>query len=68
MKTLSNYQKAKRNLKEVSQIAKSQCEGDKPRIRMIINDTVHFCSLEYNLSDYERDLLSNYACTLHPKN
>ena len=68
MKTLSNYQRAKKNLKEVSQMAKSQCEGDKPRIRMIINDTVHFYSSEYSLSEHEINLLSNYACTLHPKN
>jgi hypothetical protein len=68
MKSLSNYQKAKRNLKEVSEMAKSQCEGDKPRIRMIINDSAYFLSTEYNLSDYEKDLLSNYTCTLHPKN
>ncbi len=66
MKNLSNYQQAKRDLKEVSKMAKSQYESDKPLRRMIINDNVHFFSIDYNLSEYQLKLLSNYSCTLHP--
>jgi hypothetical protein len=68
MKTISNYQKARRNLKDVSDMAKSQFSTDKPMIRQIINDSVHYQAKEYNLSEYETNLLSNYACKLHPKN
>lgn len=67
MKHLSNYQIAKSTLKSVSLDAKAQHRTDKPLIRMIINDTVDSISRDLKLSDYQRDLLSNYACTLHPK-
>ena len=65
MKT-SNYQKAKNSLKTTSKMAKSQFKTDKPMIRQIINDSVHFLSIEYDLTEPKRDLLANYACTLHP--
>lgn len=68
MKKYTNYQTAKRSLKSTSEMAKSQYSTDKPAIRMIINDSVDFLSKELNLSEYERDLLSNYAVKLHPKN
>lgn len=31
------------------------------------NDTVDSLSKDYNLSERQRDMLSNYACKLHPK-
>ena len=65
MKTITNYQIAKNTLKVVSLDAKSQYRNDKPMIRMIINDTTDEIYLK--LSDYQRNLLSNYACKLHPK-
>lgn len=68
MKTISSYQQAKRNLKDVSDMAKSQFSTDKPMIRQIINDSVHLNASNYNLSEYHVNLLSNYACKLHPKN
>ena len=62
------YKTAKENLKEVSKQAKRDFTNDLPAIRMIINDEVDTLSKDYNLSEYQRNLLSNYACKLHPKN
>tara|TARA_R110000822_G_scaffold107427_6_gene236112 strand:+ start:603 stop:800 length:198 start_codon:yes stop_codon:yes gene_type:complete len=65
---MTNYQKAKNNLKETSLMAKNQFPTDKPMIRQIINDSTHnICSL-YDLSEQRQSLLHDYACTLHPKN
>jgi len=66
MKTISKYQEAKRMLKMLSIEVKQNYPNDKPYIRMIINDEVDFLSKDLNLSDYQRNLLSNYACKLHP--
>ncbi len=65
---MTNYQSAKTNLKQVAQGAKKEFKNDKPAQRMIINDTVDALCKNLNLSDYNRNLLSNYACKLHPKN
>jgi hypothetical protein len=63
------YQKAKIVLQETAKMAKSQFPTDKPAIRQIINDSADdICRNYYNLTDYEQNLLHNYACTLHPKN
>lgn len=66
MKT-TNYQQAKNELKEAARQAKNYYTSDKPAIRQIINDTADSICKSMNLSEYQRDLLSNYACTLHPK-
>ena len=66
MKT--TYQQAKNSLKNTANMAKSQFSNDKPMIRQIINDSVDFLCKELRLSEYQRNLLSNYACNLHPKN
>jgi hypothetical protein len=66
MKSISNYQIAKSTLKSVSLDAKSQYRNDKPMVRMIINDTVDSISRDLKLNDYQINLLSNYACKLHP--
>lgn len=65
---MTNYQKAKQNLKDTADMAKSQFSDDKPMIRAIINDSIDNIVSEYDLNDSKRDLLCNYACTLHPKN
>jgi len=61
------YKTAKMNLKEVAIDAKKRFKTDKPMIRQIINDTADSICKNMQLSEYQRDLLSNYACTLHPK-
>lgn len=68
MKTNTDYQHAKTFLKETAKTAKSEYKNDKPAQRMIINDTVDFLCKNYQFSEYKRDLLSLYACKLHPKN
>ncbi len=68
MKTKTEYQNAKDFLKLTAKTAKSEYKNDKPAQRMIINDTVDQLCKNYNFSDYKRDLLSLYACKLHPKN
>ena len=62
------YQTAKQSIKEIAKKAKQNYTNDLPAIRMIINDEVDYLCKNYNLTDYQRSLLSNYACTLHPKN
>lgn len=68
MKTISKYQQAKISLKNVSIRLKENYSTDKPLIRQGINDFANYLFRDYNLSDYQRNLLSNYACSLHPKN
>lgn len=67
MKTISNYQQAKRRLKNITVESKTLFNNDKPKIRMIINDSADYISKDLNLSEHQRNLLSNYACKLHPK-
>ena len=64
----TNYQQAKKELKEIAKNAKIQFPKDKPAQRMIINDTVDFICKDYKFSEYKSYLLSLYACKLHPKN
>lgn len=61
------YQIAKQSLKEIAKEAKQNYTNDLPAIRMIINDEVDNLCKDYKLTDYQRSLLSNYACKLHPK-
>jgi hypothetical protein len=68
MKTVTLYQQVKNALKNVAIEEKKNNPKDKPKIRMIINNYVDYLSREYNITDYQRNLLSNYACKLHPKN
>ena len=68
MKTKTEYQNAKDFLKFAAKTAKTEYKNDKPAQRMIINDTVDFLCKNYQFSEYKRDLLSLFACKLHPKN
>ena len=63
------YKKAKEVLKGTADMAKSQFSSDKPMIREIINGSADdICKDRYfNLSEDQKNLLHNYACTLHPK-
>tara|TARA_R110000851_G_scaffold166854_1_gene312436 strand:- start:128 stop:328 length:201 start_codon:yes stop_codon:yes gene_type:complete len=64
----TRYQFAKQELKNISKSAKNQFPNDKPAIRQIINDGANHLILNYDLSEHQIILLSNYAGTLHPKN
>ena len=63
---ITNYKIAKDTLKSISLEAKSEFRNDKPAVRQIINDSVDSISRDLNLTNREIDLLSNYACKLHP--
>lgn len=65
---MTKYQQAKQTLKNVADEVKKTDSTDKPLIRMVINDEVDALNRHYELSEYQRNLLSNYACKLHPKN
>jgi len=65
---MTNYQLAKNDLKAISLEAKANYPNDKPAIRMIINDSVQYLSIEYRLHEHQIFKLSDYACKLHPKN
>ena len=62
----TQYQKAKEDLKSISQWAKIKFPTDKPAIRQIINDNTHALCSDYDLNDKKQSMLHNYACTLHP--
>jgi hypothetical protein len=64
---MKNYQQAKQKLKEIAKIAKKEKPTDKPYIRQSINDSSYFIGKDLQLTEYQKDLLSNYACKLHPK-
>ena len=66
MKT--NYQQAKDQLKQASKVFKKDFGTDKPAIRMCINDTCDYICryYSYRLTDYQKNLLHNYVCKLHP--
>ena len=62
------HQQAKNELRQIAKEAKGQYPTDKPAIRQIINDSADGICRSMRLSEYRRNLLANYACTLHPKN
>lgn len=62
---MTNYQSSKSMLRAHSEYVKVQFIGDKPAIRESINDYAYMISKDYDLSNYQRNLLANYACTLH---
>lgn len=64
---MTTYKIAKENLKETAREVKRAFKNDNPLIRMVINDEADSLSKDLNLSEYQRNLLSNYACKLHPK-
>lgn len=64
---MTNYQNAKRLLKERATFIKKEYPKDKPLQREVINNHLDWLCKNYQFSDYQRDLLSNYACKLHPK-
>ena len=67
----TKYSIAKNILLGISRDAKSEHRGDKPMIRMIINDSCDQICRGYlghgDLTDCQQNLLHRYACTLHPK-
>jgi hypothetical protein len=66
MKTQTNYQEAKKRLKAISIEAKKRFKRDKPAICQIINESSFFIGQDFNLSEYKKNLLSNYASNLQP--
>ena len=67
MKTTTNYHQCKKYLKNTSKDIKVLFPNDKPKQRTILNDTADYLCKSHNLTDYARNLLANYTCTLHPK-
>jgi len=65
---MTQYQEMKSMLRSHAEYVSVQFRGDKPAIRQSINDYTDSICKDYKASEYHRDLLSNYACKLHPKN
>jgi len=63
---MTTYQNAKNMLRSHAEYVKVQYRGDNPAIRQSINDYTDSICKDFNLTEYHRDLLSNYACKLHP--
>jgi len=64
---MTDYQQAKRQLKEIAQEVRKEYPKDKPAQRQAINDYCHNLVIIHNLKDHEADNLHGYAATLHPK-
>ena len=64
----TDYKKAKNYLCEVAKDIKEKYKTDKPAQRMYINDCADYLIKFYQFSEYKSNLLSLYACKLHPKN
>ena len=67
MRERSIYLGVKDKLRSHAEYAKVQYRDDKPAIRQSINDYADFISKDYQLPDWQRGLLHNYAAMLHPK-
>jgi len=63
---MTQYQTAKSMLRSHAEYVKVQFRGDKPAIRQSINDYTDSICKDMQLSEYHINLLSNYACKLHP--
>lgn len=63
---MTNYQTTKTMLRSHAEYVKVQFRGDKPTIRQSINDYTDMIGRDYSLNDYQKNLLANYACKLHP--
>ncbi len=61
------YQLAKLELTVIAKQAKDRYPSDKPAQRMIINDNCYFIGSNYNLSEYQKTCIENYAAKLQPK-
>jgi len=66
MKTTA-YQQAKDQLKEIARIVRRTDPHDKPAQRQTLNDCADTICKDFNLSEAQRDRLSNFVCSLHPK-
>lgn len=64
---MKNYQIAKSKLRAYAEWVKVFYNNDKPAIREAVNIKTHELSSEWELTEYNTNLLHNYACTLHPK-
>ena len=64
---MTNYQNAKTNLKSHALQVQKAFKNDKPAQRQYINDYTDMLCKDYHLSNYQRDLLSNYSIKFHPK-
>lgn len=64
---MTNYIFAKSKLRSHAEYVSVLFKGDKPAIRQSINDYTDSICKDFNLTECERNLLSNYACKLHPK-
>jgi len=62
------YQQCKALLKDASIYAKKHFNNDLPAQREYLNNTNDYLIKEYKLNAHKANLLSNYTCTLHPKN
>lgn len=63
---MTNYKTTKTLLRSHAEFVKVQFRNDKPAIRQSINDYADMIGRDYDLSDCKKNLLSNYACKLHP--
>ena len=63
---MTNYKQAKTELKETANFVKKHYPNDKPLQRQTINDKAYFLGGDFRLTHKQIELLSNYACKLHP--
>jgi hypothetical protein len=64
---MTNYQSVKDRIRSYAVWVSVLHKGDKPMIRQCINDHADVLGKEENLTEYQKNLLANYVCKLHPK-
>jgi hypothetical protein len=64
---MTDYKQAKEKTRCFAEWVKVKHSTDKPSIRQSINDYADSISREFDLGEYQKDLLANYVCKLHPK-
>ena len=64
---MTNYQNAKVNLKAIAKDLKLNFPTDIPLQNQGINDYCDYLCKNAGLTDYQKKLLENYACSLQPK-
>ena len=65
---MTNYQQAKEALKRTAKsfLCRVHFKNDKPGQRQLINEMADALCKDYRLTDYQQNLLHNFAEKLHP--
>jgi hypothetical protein len=63
---MTTYQQAKNKLISHAEWVKVRYSDDKPAIMESINEYTHMLTKDFDLPEWQKNLLHNYAAKLHP--